>query len=122
MSPSADDVAVTAGSGTAIATQDRSSRHFQQVIPAGGDTIISGRVNVTTTAAEAIAARSNREYVILLALPSNTDVIDVGDTSTASGSDFPLVPGASITIPTEDAIWGDAASGTQVLAYIEVTD
>jgi len=118
----ADDVAVTAGAGTAIATQDRSARHFQQVIPAGGDTIASGRVNVTTTAAEAIAARSNREYVILLALPSNTDVIDVGDTATASGSDFPLVPGSSITIPTEDAIWADAASGTQVLAYIEVYD
>jgi len=118
----ADDVAVTAGSGTSIATQDRSARHFQQVIPAGGDTIASGRVSVTTTAAEAIAARSNREYVILLALPANTDVIDVGDTSTASGSDFPLVPGASITIPTEDAIWADAASGTQTLAYIEIYD
>ena len=118
----ADDVQVTAGSGTAIATQDRSSRHFQQVIPAGGDTILSGRVSVSTTAAEAIAARSNRLYVILLALPSNTDVVDVGDTGTASGSDFPLYPGASITIPTEDAIWADAASGTQSLAYIEVYD
>ena len=118
----ADDVQVTAGSGTAMATQDRSSRHFQQVIPAGGDTIASGRVSITTTAGEAIAARANREYVILLALPSNTDTIDVGDTGTASGSDFPLLPGASITIPTEDAIWADAASGTQVLAYIEVYD
>jgi hypothetical protein len=46
----------------------------------------------------------------------------VGDTSTASGSDFPLAPGASIYLPTEDAIWADAASGTQSLAYIEVYD
>jgi hypothetical protein len=118
----ADDIAVTAGAGTAIATQDRSARHFQQVIPAGGDTIASGRVTVTTTAAEAIAARSNREYVLLLALNTNTAIIDVGDTATASGSDFPLSPGDSIMIPTEDAIWADAASGSQTLAYIEVYD
>ena len=77
---------------------------------------------MTTTAAEAIAARSNRVAVILLALPANTDTIDVGDTSVASGSDFPLIPGASITIPTEDAIWADAASGTQTLAYLEIFD
>jgi hypothetical protein len=118
----ADDVAVTAGSGTAIATQDRSARHFQQVIPAGADTIASGEVSVTTTAAEAIAARSNRVGVQLLALPSNTATIDVGDTSVASGSDFPLEPGASLWMPTEDAIWADAASGTQTLAYIEYFD
>lgn len=118
----ADDVAVTAGSGTTIATQDRSARHFQQVIPAGADTIVSGRATVTTTAAEAIAARSNRVGVQILALTSNTAIVDVGDTSTASGSDFPLEPGASIYIPTEDAIWADAASGTQTLAYIEYYD
>lgn len=118
----ADDVAVTAGSGTAIATQDRSARHFQQVIPAGADTIASGEVNVTTTAAEAIAARTNRVGVQLLALASNTAIIDVGDTSVVSGSDFPLEPGASLYLPTEDAIWADSASGTQVLAYIEYFD
>ena len=118
----ADDVAVTAGSGTAIATQDRSARHFQQVIPAGADTITSGEVSVTTTAAEAIAARANRVGVQLLALSSNTAIIDVGDTSVASGSDFPLEPGASLYLPTEDAIWADAASGTQTLAFIEFYD
>jgi hypothetical protein len=118
----ADDIDVTAGSGHTVALQDRGGRKFQQVIPAGGDTIASGAVSVTTTAAEAIAARSNRVSVILLADPANTARIDVGDTSVASGADFPLYPGASITIPTEDAIWADAASGTQTLAYIEVYD
>lgn len=57
-----------------------------------------------------------------MAIAANTDVIDVGDTSTASGSDFPLVPGATLVLPTEDAIWADSASGTQVLAYVEVYD
>lgn len=118
----ADDVAVTAGSGTAIATQDRSSRHFQQVIPAGADTINSGRVTVTTTAAEAIATRSNRVGVLLIAVASNTAIIDVGDTSTASGADIPLSPGDSLYLPTEDAIWADAASGSQSLAFVEFYD
>jgi hypothetical protein len=118
----ADDVAVTAGSGTAIATQDRSSRHFQQVIPAGADTMASGRVTVTTTAAEAVAARSNRVGVLLIAVASNTAIIDVGDTSTASGADIPLSPGDSLYLPTEDAIWADAASGSQSLAYVEFYD
>jgi len=118
----ADDVAVTAGSGTSIATQDRSARQFQQVIPAGADTIASGEGNVTTTAAEFLAARSNRVGVLLKSLSSNTAVVDVGDTSVASGSDFPLDPGDSLYLPTEDAIWADAASGTQVLAYIEFYD
>jgi len=79
-------------------------------------------VNVTTTAAEAIAARTNRVGVQLLALSSNTATIDVGDTAVASGADFPLEPGASLYLPTEDAIWADSASGTQVLAYIEYYD
>jgi hypothetical protein len=79
-------------------------------------------VSVTTTAAEAIAARSNRVGVHLLALSANTDLIDVGDTSTASGSDFQLAPGAYIYLATEDAIWADSASGTQTLAYVEIFD
>jgi hypothetical protein len=118
----ADDVAVTAGSGTAIATQDRSARHFQQVIPAGADTIASGRSNVTTTAAELIAARSNRVGVLLISVTTNTAIVDVGDTSTASGADIPLNPGDSIYLPTEDAIWADAASGTQSIAWLELYD
>jgi hypothetical protein len=57
-----------------------------------------------------------------LSVKTNTATIDVGDTSVASGSDFPLDPGDSIYLPTEDAIWADAASGTQTLAYIEYFD
>jgi hypothetical protein len=119
----ADDVDVTPGTGATVAMQERTgARKFQQVIPAGADTILSGRVTVTTTAAEAIAARSNRVGVQLLALATNTAIIDVGDTTVASGSEFPLNPGDSIYLPTEDAIWADAASGSQTLAYIEYYD
>lgn len=118
----ADNVAITAGAGTSIATEDRSSVHFQRVIDTGGDSIGAARVTVTTTSGEAVAARARRKRVILLALPSNTAEIDVGASGVASGAGFPLAPGASVTIDTSGAIHADSASGSQVLAYIEVYD
>lgn len=118
----ADNVAITAGAGTSIATEDRSSVHFQRVIDTGADTLASGRVNVTTTSGEAVAARSKRKRLILLAMPSNTGVIDIGPSGVASGSGFPLDPGASVTLESTAALHADASTGTQVLAYVEEYD
>lgn len=118
----ADDVLVTAGSGTTIATQDRSGRHLQQVIDTGADSIAVGVVSVTTTSGSAVSARVNRKRIVLLALPANTDNIDVGPSGVASGSGFPLAPGASVTLCTTAVIHADAASGTQSLAYVEEYD
>lgn len=118
----ADNVAVTAGAGTTLATQDRSGVHFQQVIDTGAESIAVGVASVTTTSASAISTRANRKRVVLLALPANTANIDVGPSGVASGSGFPLAPGASVTLYTTAAIHADAASGTQSLAYCEEYD
>jgi hypothetical protein len=115
----ADDVLITAGAGTTVATDDRSGRHHQQVVDMGASAIDPGRVNVTSTAAEKIAARANRVGVHLRAHPLNTDSIDVGTTDVASGSDWLLEPGDYLYLRTTAAIWADAASGTQVLMYTE---
>lgn len=82
--------------------------------------VATDTVSVTTTSAQAIATRAGRISIDLLALPTNTANIDVGASGVASGSGFPLAPGASISLSTTAAIHADAASGTQSLAYVEV--
>lgn len=118
----ADNVAVTAGSGTTLATQDRGGVHFQQVIDTGAESIAVGVASVTTTSGQAVATRANRKRIILLALESNTDNLDVGPSGVAEGAGFPLSPGASVTLYTTAAIHADAGSGTQSLAYCEEYD
>ncbi len=116
----------TAGSLRKVSTDQRTiggdTQEVQRVNDIGGSALASGRANVTTTAGAAIAARDTRKRVVLLALPTNTDIIDVGDSGVSSGSGFPLYPGASLTLHTTAAIYADAASGTQVLAYVEEYD
>lgn len=125
----ADNVAVTAGSGTNIASDERTiastTVQVQRVTDTGGTSVAADDVSVTTTAGSAVSARETRKYVTILAADTNTDTIFVG----ASGVDaatpangFPLRPGASITLATTAAVHADAVSGTQTLYYIEVYD
>ena len=122
----ADNVAVTAGSGTNIATDERTiaatTVHVQRVDEIGASTIVSAVASVTTTSGEEVAARDTRKRITLLALPTNTANIDIGASGVASGSGFPLAPGAAVTLYTTAAIHADATSGTQSLAYIEEYD
>lgn len=125
----ADDITIPAtGSGTAtpvVATQDRSSRHFQEVLVAGAATVAADDVSVTTTTGQIVAARTGRQTLVILASPGNTDDIYVGASGVAAetpASGFRLQPGAAITINTTAAIHGDAVSGTQTIYYIESYD
>lgn len=121
----ADDIAVTAGSGTAVATQDRSSRHFQEILVAGAASVAADDVSVTTTSGEIVAARTGRQTLTILASPNNTDDVYIGasgvNAATPSGG-FRLIPGAAIDVDTIAAIHGDAVSGTQTIYYIETYD
>lgn len=118
----ADDV-VLPGTNERVAADEVSiggqNVKVQRIKELGDSTIAAGRATVTTTSAQAIAARENRKRVILLALPENTAAVDVGASGVAAGSGFPLAPGASLTLETTAAIHADAASGSQVLAYVE---
>lgn len=118
----ANNLAVTPGSGATVATDDRSSVHFPRVIDTGAELLASGRVSVTTTSGEAVAARSLRRGLYLYAPTTNTATIDIGPSGVASGSGFPLVPGMAVTLAFAGSLHADAASGTQVLCYIEEYD
>jgi hypothetical protein len=125
----ADNVAITAGAGTTIGTDERTiastSVQIQRVDEQGGQSITADDVSVSTTAASAIAARDTRKNVTILASPANTDVVYVGDTTVDAATPangFRLDPGAAITLCTTKAVWADAASGTQTIYYVEVYD
>lgn len=111
------------GSGKEIATDERSiggvTVDVQRVEVLGATTIAQGSASVTTTSGSAVAARETRKRVVLIAAAANTANIDVGASGVASGSGFPLEPGASVTLYTTAAIHADAASGTQTLFYVE---
>jgi hypothetical protein len=122
----ADNIPITAGSGTNVATDERSiggsTVHVQRVMETGGAAWAVGVASVTTTSASAIAARETRKYATVLALPANNGNIDIGPSGVASGSGFPLVPGAATDVATTAAIHADASTGTQSLAYEEFYD
>lgn len=122
----ADNVAITAGAGTTVGTDERTINgtavHVQRVDEQGSTAIATGRVNVTTTSGSAVAARDTRKSVTVRAHPDNTDTIDVGPSGVASGSGFLLQPGDAHTFQSTAAIHADAASGTQVLIYAEEYD
>lgn len=122
----ADNVAITAGSGTTIGTDERSINsvnvHVQRMDEQGGTSWATGVASVTTTSGSALAARDTRKRATLLALAANTANIDVGPSGVASGSGFPLGPGETLDVPFTGAIHADAASGTQTLAYSETYD
>jgi hypothetical protein len=122
----ADNVAITAGSGVNVAADERTiaatTVQVQRVADIGSTTIAQGSASVTTTSGSAVAARETRRRVVLIASTANTANIDVGASGVASGSGFPLEPGASVTLFTTAAVHADAASGTQTLFYVEEYD
>ena len=122
----ADNVAVTAGSGTNIATDERTiastTVQLQRVLATGGSTIAADDVSVTTTAGIAVSARETRHTVTILAKQENTDDIYIGGSSVDAATPangFRLQPGAAITLDTTADVYADAVSGTQTLYYIE---
>ena len=100
----ADDVAITAGSGTTIATQDRSGRHFQEVLPTGGATIAATHVTVTNSSTEILAARAGRRRVVITNY--QTVPIYVGQDTITTSTGHRLDPGASLMLETVAIIDG----------------
>lgn len=115
----ADNVAITAGSGTTIATDDRAIGHVQRVTDTGATSIDAGSDATVTTTAESVAARDTRKRITLLAPSTNSANVLIG----ATGDEvFPLVPGAAITLHTTAAVFYKSASGTQAIYWIEAFD
>lgn len=124
----ADNVAITAGTGTTVGTDERTiaatSVQVQRVAPHGTPNITVGQVTVTNTNTEIVAVDGTRHSVTLVNRQTVPVYIDDG---TATTSDFRLDPGDSITIFTGAVINGITsaaytASGDAKVHYVAVHD
>jgi hypothetical protein len=107
----ADTVAITAGSGTTIGTDDRGAiGHVQRVDEQGSTAIATVQVVVTTTAATLIAARDTRKRVIISNNSGNDIWVGPATVTTANG--FHVAVGYSLTLYSTALIQAIIASGT----------
>jgi len=108
----ADNVAITAGSGTTIGTDERSINstnvQVQRVVDQGSSNIANGHVAVTNTATTIIAARDTRKRAVIVNYQTVSIYIGVSTVTTSNG--FRLDPGASITLYTTVLIQGITAA------------
>jgi hypothetical protein len=104
----ADNVAITAGSGTTISTDERTinstAQHVQRMVPLGGSSLANGHVTVTNTATEIRAATETQHCVTIVNY--QTVPIYVGAATVTTSAGFRLDPGASVTLHTTAAVQG----------------
>jgi hypothetical protein len=107
-----DTVAITAGSGTTISTDERTissvAQHVQRVVPLGGSTIASGHVTVTNSDTEIRAATETQHELTIL--NSQTVPIYIGPHTITVAAGFRLDPGASVSIRTTAQVCGITAA------------
>lgn len=124
-----DNVAVTAGTGTNIATDERTiaatTVHVQRVTETGSTSGAVGQTTVTNSTTAIVAARDTRKAVILVNRQTVPVYIDVGVSATTS--DFRLDPGDTVTVASTAAVNGItsgsySASGDAKVHYTEVYD
>ena len=125
----ADNVAVTAGTGTNMATDERTiaatTVHVQRVGEIGAATGAVGQVTISNTSADIAAARDTRKRIIITNRQLVPIFVDPG--ATATTSDFRLEPGDAITLYSTLAIKAItsaaySASGDAKVHYIEEYD
>lgn len=124
----ADNVAITAGSGTTISTDERTisavAQHVQRVAPHGTPNITAAQVTISSTSAAIAAARDTRHSIVIV----NRQTVAVFiDDATATTSAFRLDPGDSVTLFTGAVINGITAaaytaSGDAKVHVIETHD
>lgn len=104
----ADNVAITAGSGTLVATDERSINsatvHVQRVSILGGSTIVAAHVTVTNSATSIRAATETAWETTLCNY--QTVPVYIGPSGVATTDGFRLDPGASLTLHTTAAVYG----------------
>lgn len=108
----ADNVSITAGAGTTVATDERTINstavHVQRIVPLGGSTIANGHVTVTNTATEIRAATDTQHCVTIVNY--QTVPVYVGAATVTTSTGFRLDPGASVTLHTTAAVQGITAA------------
>ena len=103
----ADNIAITAGSGTTVATREKGGSHYQLLL-SGITTIVDGRTVVTTAGTRvALAGSTACSQVILTAETDNTGLVVVGAAATvvaaiATRRGIPLAAGDSLTLEIDN--------------------
>ena len=104
----ADNVPVTAGSGTNIATDERTiastTVHIQRVVPVGSSTIANAHVTVTNSATTIRAATETQQRTVIVNYQTVTIYVGAATVTTSAG--FRLDPGASLTLHTAAEVQG----------------
>lgn len=122
----ADNVAITAGTGTTIGTDQRTINsvavQVQRTDEQGSTAIANGQVSVDTTSGgvEVVAARDTRKSVLIRNGGSVAIYVGTGTVSSANG--FLLNPGEAITVRTTAQVKAIAASTSATTYYLEEYD
>lgn len=125
----ADNVAVTAGSGTNIATDERTiaatTVHVQRVGEIGSATGAAGQTTISNSSTAIAAARDTRKRIIIVNRQTVAVFVDPGGTATTG--DLRIDPGDSLTLYTTVAVnaitsAAYSASGDAKVHYIEEYD
>lgn len=110
----ADNVAITAGSGTTVGTDERTINsvavQVQRVNEQGSTAIASGQVSNTNSAATLIAARDTRKRLILV--NRQAEAVFVGPATVTTANGFQIDAGASLTLYTTALVQGITAAAT----------
>lgn len=123
----ADDVPITAGSGTTIGADERTinsaSVKVQRVVSEGGTALATGQVTPTASAATLLAARETRKDVTFY--NGTNMVVYIGPATVTTANGFALPPGAGLTIRTTALLQNIVATVTGltgVVSYVESYD
>lgn len=125
----ADNVSITAGSGTTVATDEQTINstavQVQRVTSEAGTAAANGQVNISNTAATIVAARDTRKSVLLTNRQTVAVWIGIATVTTANG--FRLDPGEAVVWTTKALIQGITSAaytgtGDAVMQYAEAYD
>lgn len=108
----ADNVSITAGSGTVVGTDERTinstSVQVQRVDEQGSTTLANAHVDVTNSATTIAAARETRKRLVIVNYQNVA--IYVGLTSPTTSTGLMVPPGGSLTLYTTAAVQGITAA------------
>lgn len=120
----ADNVAITAGSGTTVATDERTiaatAVQVQRVDEQGSTAIAAGQVSCSTTATSIAAARDTRKAIVIV--NRGTNALYVGPSGVTTTTGFQLNQNDAITIRTTAQVFGIVATATSTAHFVEEYD
>lgn len=126
----ADNVAITAGTGTTVATDEQTINavavQVQRVTSEAGTAIANGQVTISSSATTIAAARDTRKHLVIVNRENVAVYIGVATVTSANG--LRLDPGDAITLTTKALVQGitaaayTASPADAVIHYVETYD